>query len=75
MANPCKMCGMCCWNWKENNPSDRCEHLVGDLKTCGIYDVLAIRRPECNSFPDLPQVCDLPGTCRFVELWKKEGKI
>ena len=72
----CTMCGMCCWDWKGNNPQDKCERLAEDMKTCLIYGKRAeFGRPECDIPMQLHQACDLPETCGYVIKWRKEGLI
>jgi uncharacterized cysteine cluster protein YcgN (CxxCxxCC family) len=76
MQDPrCRQCGRCCWNWKEDKPEDRCEHLADDLRTCLVYGDLARVRPECVAFPTPAQACDLPEDCGYMLAWKRDGLI
>jgi uncharacterized cysteine cluster protein YcgN (CxxCxxCC family) len=71
----CARCGKCCWDWKGNDPKNKCEHLADDMKTCLIHDRLAELRPECLDFPKPHMVVDLPPECPYIGKWKKEGLL
>lgn len=63
----CLQCGMCCWDWKNNDTANKCEHLAKDMATCTAYNCLAsVNREECATLMDIHQACDLPPTCGYV---------
>ena len=68
----CCRCGLCCWDFKGNEPTNRCEHLAEDMKTCLIWDRLEDLRPECygRNSPQVHHVVDLPEECSFW--WEDE---
>ena len=72
----CRRCGRCCWDFKGNDPSNRCEQLADDLVTCMVYET---NKNACgglaDNWPDPPHACDLPEDCGYVIFWKGEGSV
>lgn len=76
MESLCLKCGRCCWDWKGNNPADRCEHLSEDMVTCLIYGRRAeFNRAECDVPMQPHQAVDLPEDCGYVLYWREKGII
>ena len=63
----CSRCGLCCWDFKGDDPANRCKHLADDMKTCLVWGELKELRPECygENFPQVHCVVDLPESCGF----------
>ncbi len=74
----CLNCGRCCWNFKDNDPADKCDHLADDMRTCLIYGQLDHAQACGGLFPNWPDphhAVDLPEDCGFVLYWKEKGII
>lgn len=72
----CHKCGRCCWDWKNNDPSSRCNHLADDLRTCLVWGRLAeVNRSECDRPMDIHHAVDLHPECGYMQAWRKEGRI
>jgi len=76
--NQCRRCGMCCWDWKGQNPADKCAHLGEDMVTWQVYDDPAAPGDCGGLSQDWPQprhACDLPPDCGYVQFWDEAGLI
>lgn len=72
----CLGCGRCCWDWKNNDPTKRCQHLAEDLRTCLVYGRRnEVNRPECDNLMDPHQACDLHPDCGYMKYWKAQGML
>jgi hypothetical protein len=69
----CNNCGKCCWDWKKNNPKDKCPNLGTDLVTCTVY---ATNKTACaglgGDWPQPYHYVDLPPDCGYMVLWKSK---
>ncbi len=73
----CNKCGYCCWDWKNNDKKNKCEHLGADMKTCKIYASLTdvgdiYHKSFCSSFPGQYRKAlfdDLHPDCAYRQGW------
>lgn len=72
----CRACGRCCWDWKGDDPNNKCEYLADDLKTCTIYERRAeLGLPQCVRHMQPHQAVDLHPDCGYMEFWRERGLI
>ncbi len=72
----CRQCGCCCWDWKNNDPANRCNHLADDLRTCLAYGRRAeVNRAECDRLMDIHQAVDLHPDCGYMQKWRRQGLV
>jgi hypothetical protein len=74
----CQNCGKCCWDWKGNNPKDKCEHLGTDMKTCQVFknpSALGACGGLDSNWPQPYHYVDLSPDCGYMILWKSKGWV
>ena len=72
----CLQCGRCCWDWKGNDPANKCEHLSVDMKLCTAHDCWDEPGFEgCKARHTLQQATSLPDDCGYMLAWGEAGLL